>query len=181
MLHLPCSIYISVSHETQQAFQEWALHKYATHEMAGFAKDKHTEHHDLPYYHICIDDWQAAVPGGGTASALVAIAITAAGVPQALCFTVIFYYFAMGFIYEFVHFISHTRVPCTGWLGTIKQHHMKHHLVDQSCAFAFTAPIIDTLMGRDKRDSRSCTQFIRHCSSIVLHTCTKQLLYIMQR
>jgi sterol desaturase/sphingolipid hydroxylase (fatty acid hydroxylase superfamily) len=121
--------------------------------MDGYAKRLHAEHHDMAYYHICIDDWQAAVPGGGTLSALLASVLVAARVPHPLLLTVMFYYFAMGFTYEFLHYFSHTRVNSRGWLRTIKQHHMKHHLVDDSSCFAFTAPMVDTLLGTDIRSS----------------------------
>jgi hypothetical protein len=137
-------------HNFVQAVQEWALHKYLLHDINGIAKDIHVNHHDLPYHHICIDDWQLAVPWGSAAIAVIAVAV-----PQHLCISVMFYYFTMGLTYEFVHYLSHTRVNSKGWLKAVKQHHMKHHLVDDSCFYSFTAPVIDTLMRTDKRSSKS--------------------------
>ncbi|CAN0224850.1 unnamed protein product [Ectocarpus fasciculatus] len=55
---------------------------------------------------------------------------------------------SMGLVYEWVHFIVHTRVVPRSQLGKdLKRHHTLHHLKDETCWLAFTAPPIDTLFG----------------------------------
>jgi hypothetical protein len=50
-----------------------------------------------------------------------------------------------GLLYEWLHFIVHTRwAPPAGWLGTwlraVRRHHMLHHLRNESYWLSFSAP-----------------------------------------
>ncbi|CAN0028247.1 unnamed protein product [Laminaria digitata] len=57
-------------------------------------------------------------------------------------------YMSMGLVYEWVHFIVHTRVvPRSRFGKELKRHHTLHHLKDETCWLAFTVPAIDGLLG----------------------------------
>ena len=36
-------------------------------------------------------------------------------------------------LYEASHFLAHTRVPLLGPLQHVRAHHMRHHVIDDSC------------------------------------------------
>ena len=65
----------------------------------------------------------------------------------ALACTATFTYTVFGGIYEFCHYISHTRVPLKGYLKRVRQHHMQHHVVNDEYWLAFTLPAVDDLFG----------------------------------
>ena len=95
------------------------------------------------YYHVSID-------GPGLAVAWFTAAAAAAFVlcpNPALALTATFTYTVFGGVYEFCHYISHTRVPLKGYLKRVKQHHMQHHVVNDEYWLAFTLPSVDGLFG----------------------------------
>ena len=65
-------------------------------------------------------------------------------------------YASAGLWYEFLHFIVHTRVRfrSNSYLHTMKAHHQRHHLVDNTNWFAFSVPTIDTLFGTNPTPHR---------------------------
>ncbi|CAN0569168.1 unnamed protein product, partial [Ectocarpus sp. 12 AP-2014] len=105
--------------------------------------DVHEAHHDKPFYHVCVDP-PDLVAGWTLAAACVFKLL----LPLPLAITVLVVYMSMGLVYEWVHFIVHTRVVPRSQLGKdLKRHHTLHHLKDETCWLAFTAPPIDTLFG----------------------------------
>mmetsp|Transcript_7584 Transcript_7584/g.19395 ORF Transcript_7584/g.19395 Transcript_7584/m.19395 type:complete len:158 (+) Transcript_7584:429-902(+) len=123
---------------------EWWIHDKLLHsEQEWMGTDIHGFHHLLPYYHVSID-------GPGLAVAWFTAAAAAAFVlcPNvALALTATFTYTVFGGVYEFCHYISHTRVPLKGYLKRVKQHHMQHHVVNDEYWLAFTLPSVDGLFG----------------------------------
>jgi hypothetical protein len=89
--------------------------------------------------------------GGGMAQALSAVST----------------YTACGLVYEFSHFISHTRVKLPSMLEKLRRHHMNHHLVSSQHWLAFTLPAIDGLMGTlpPRNDPKAIPELERnhHC------------------
>ncbi|CAM9582699.1 unnamed protein product, partial [Ectocarpus sp. 6 AP-2014] len=126
------------------SFQEWAIHKYLLHGLENWlGHDVHEAHHDKPFYHVCVDP-PDLVAGWTLAAAFVFKLL----LPLPLAITVLVVYMSMGLVYEWVHFIVHTRVVPRSQLGKdLKRHHTLHHLKDETCWLAFTAPPIDTLFG----------------------------------
>jgi len=131
--------------------QEWVLHDKALHsDRDWFGKDIHAFHHDLPYYHISVDGLGLAVPWFGVAAAAAFLLFPT----LALAVTATLAYTTCGLVYEFSHFISHTRVALPGALNGLRQHHMNHHLVSTESWLAFTFPKIDRLFGTLPEDPR---------------------------
>ena len=55
---------------------------------------------------------------------------------------------AAGLVYEFTHYIVHTRVvPTATWARTIRDNHVKHHMRNEDYWFAFTTPALDRWLG----------------------------------
>eukprot|EP00752_Nemacystus_decipiens_P011933 g10583.t1 len=125
-------------------FQEWAVHKYLLHGLENWlGHDVHEDHHDKPYYHVCVDP-PDLVAGWTLAAACVFNLV----LPLPMALTVLAAYMSMGLVYEWVHFFVHTRVVPRSQLGKeLKRHHTLHHLKDERCWLAFTAPPIDKLFG----------------------------------
>lgn len=69
--------------------------------------DVHEDHHDKPYYHVCVDP-PDLVAGWTLAAACVFTLV----LPLPLALTVLAAYMSMGLVYEWVHFFVHTR-----WVG----------------------------------------------------------------
>lgn len=135
---------VAVATALYWCFQEWVLHDKLLHApFEWFGKDIHSFHHDLPYYHLSVDSlglaaaWFTVAAAMGLAlSPTWAVACTAVGT-----------YTICGLVYEFAHFISHTKVPLPRQLAALRQHHMNHHLVSSRHWLAFTLPWIDSAMG----------------------------------
>ncbi|CAN0453986.1 unnamed protein product, partial [Hapterophycus canaliculatus] len=66
--------------------------------------DVHEAHHDKPFYHVCVDP--PDLVAGWT---LAAACIFKLLLPLPLAMTVLAAYMSMGLVYEWVHFIVHTR------------------------------------------------------------------------
>lgn len=124
--------------------QEWAIHKFLLHGLSGwYGYDIHVGHHALPFYHVSIDPPSVVVAWGAVANALALCLL-----PRPLALTSLIVYWLMGLLYEWAHFVVHTRVHFTSGLGkAIKAHHTRHHLKDDRYWFAFTVPHIDDVMG----------------------------------
>ncbi|CAM9274340.1 unnamed protein product [Chrysoparadoxa australica] len=126
------------------AFQEWVMHKYLLHsKFEWFGRDIHEQHHALPYMHVCIDP-----PSLVAAWTAVAGSIIFMSLPQPQALTCLASYMGMGLMYEWVHFLVHTRVqPRTAIGRAWKRHHTLHHLKDDRFWLAFIFPWVDNLMG----------------------------------
>jgi len=133
--------------------QEWVIHDKLLHsEREWFAKDIHRWHHELPYFHVSLDGiglaavWFSVVG----ACALAAGAVFRA-IPASL--TGLTVYTLFGGLYEASHFLAHTRVPLPKPLQNIRNHHMRHHVVNDEYWLAFTIPAIDNVFGTNPRPS----------------------------
>lgn len=124
-------------------FQERFIHDKILHGEEWAGEAIHRFHHDLPYYQVSIDGLDLACAWFAVFGAL---AITLAPSWETALTATLFYTF-MGGVYEFIHFISHTRVPLNGYLARVRRHHLKHHVISKRNWLAFTLPSLDVLLG----------------------------------
>lgn len=127
--------------------QEWLIHDRLLHsDGEWFGERVHRWHHELPYYHVSLDGvGLAAVWFLSVATLLVGIgALTSSLAP---CLTALAVYTLCGGIYEFAHYIAHTRVPLPAPLRKIRSHHTHHHTLSSDYWLAFTVPAVDSLFG----------------------------------
>ncbi|CAM9754519.1 unnamed protein product [Choristocarpus tenellus] len=126
------------------SIQEWAIHRFLLHgfeEWLGY--EVHKNHHDLPFYHVSLDPPDLVI-----AWTIAAATIFFVVLPAPLSLTVLGCYMTMGLVYEWTHYIVHTRVvPQSKLWKALKRHHTLHHLKDDSCWLAFTVPPLDTILG----------------------------------
>eukprot|EP00965_Chrysotila_dentata_P158378 5231390-Pleurochrysis_carterae.AAC.8 len=129
-------------------FQEWLIHDKLLHSPWNwFGRTVHRWHHELPYYHVCVDQVQIAAPWFAVAATL-AVTAGLATAHLAPFLSALATYSACGGVYEACHFLAHTPVrPLPRELGRMRAHHMKHHLINDEYWLAFTVPGIDTLLG----------------------------------
>ncbi|KAI8468405.1 MAG: hypothetical protein J3K34DRAFT_522960 [Monoraphidium minutum] len=129
--------------------QEWVVHKWLLHSSFEWAgKEVHKSHHALPYFHVSIDPaWMIlgamALAGGAAWTAF-------GGGPLAL--TAAATYYSAGLLYEWLHFIVHTRWapppgPAFAWLRAVRRHHMLHHMRNEDYWLSFSLPAVDLLFG----------------------------------
>ena len=131
--------------------QEWLLHRYVLHapliEGGWMGYHIHKEHHLTPFYHVSLDGPDVAIVWGGTICALSFIVFPGEALNVCRMDFVLTYYL-MGLLYEWTHYLTHTRYkPKTAFVRGLKAHHMTHHLDDNRCKFAFTAPVLDKWFG----------------------------------
>lgn len=130
--------------------QEWMVHKWLLHSSWDWAaKDIHKEHHQQPYFHISLDP-PALVIGVMLLAAGVFALLLGPASPLALTATAS--YWSAGLLYEWLHYIVHTRyVPPAGWRGKwlreVRRHHMLHHMRNENYWLSFSAPQVDALFG----------------------------------
>ena len=69
--------------------------------------------------------------------------------PTSLALTATLAYAGAGLGYEWNHFLAHTRVPLRrgSYWRKMKEHHIKHHLLDSSNWFAFLCLKVDDWFG----------------------------------
>ena len=56
-------------------------------------------------------------------------------------------YATLGLGYEWMHFLSHTRVPAGRYVAGVRRHHLLHHYRSEDHWYAFMAPAADVLAG----------------------------------
>lgn len=105
-------------------------------------KSIHKEHHEQPYFHISLDP-PALVIGVMLLAAGVFALLLGPASPLALTATAA--YWSAGLLYEWLHYIVHTRyVPPAGWRGKwlreVRRHHMLHHMRNENYWLSFSAP-----------------------------------------
>jgi hypothetical protein len=124
--------------------QEHVLHEKLLHsDMDWMGKEIHCEHHQKPYFHISIDPAPLMV-GWLTAAHLFLRFL----VPTPLALSATLGYATAGLVYEWAHFIVHTRVkPPNSFWKRVRDNHIKHHLVDDRYWLSFTVPAVDDLFG----------------------------------
>lgn len=121
--------------------QEHWMHGHLLHsETDWIGKAIHIEHHAKPYHHISIDSAALMLAWLSSAHALLRLML-----PLPLALTATLAYAGAGLVYEWAHYISHTRVrfaPHSYW-ARVKDHHVRHHQVDARYWLGFTVPAID--------------------------------------
>jgi len=132
--------------------QEWTLHQYLLHlkpfKIAGqtidpvFAKTHRLHHRDpwhLPYAFLPVEVVLVAIP--------VTAAIWFLLLPgHALALTGIVAFNTMSLLYEWTHYLTHTRyVPQGKYYRRIWKNHRLHHCKNENYWFAFTIPQVDAL------------------------------------
>lgn len=132
--------------------QEWVVHKHLLHSPSDwFGRRLHVEHHDKPYYHISIDPLSLIVP-----AMILSLCLFITLMPTPLALTATASYYLCGLVYQYNHYIAHTRaMPMTSWGRASKKHHMLHHCRNQDYWLGFTAaPLIDSVFGTCPDPSR---------------------------
>ena len=124
--------------------QEHIMHERLLHsEFKWAGKFIHEEHHKKPYFHVSIDP--AWLILGWLAIAHMTLRLL---LPLDLALSATIGYAGAGLMYEWAHFIAHTRVkPGNAFWKQVKDNHIKHHLVDNRYWFAFSLPSIDDWFG----------------------------------
>ena len=124
--------------------QEHVLHQRLLHSNFDWmGKIIHQEHHNKPYFHISVDPAWMLLGWLATAHLLCRQLL-----PLPLALTATLGYSMAGLFYEWSHYIVHTKVPLkSSFWKTVKQNHMRHHLVNDSYWFGFSLPLIDDLFG----------------------------------
>jgi Fatty acid hydroxylase superfamily len=125
--------------------QEHWMHKYLLHSSQDwYGKQVHEQHHIKPYHHVSIDPaplmlgWMMAVH-----------IVLRATLPLPLAISATIGYAAAGLFYEWSHFIVHTKVrfPGGSFWQRMKDHHIRHHLVDSDYWLAFSVTQVDDIFG----------------------------------
>eukprot|EP00243_Klebsormidium_subtile_P012566 TRINITY_DN7731_c0_g2_i1.p1 TRINITY_DN7731_c0_g2~~TRINITY_DN7731_c0_g2_i1.p1 ORF type:complete len:153 (-),score=40.91 TRINITY_DN7731_c0_g2_i1:693-1130(-) len=137
------------------AFFEWFLHAKLLHSNYNwFGRGIHKRHHEAPFHHVSIDGLDlVAISLVGFAGFCFALFGKS---PLALTGTLTVY--TMGLVYEWTHYLVHTKVPMRSYIGSmIKRAHVSHHLKDQRYWLSFTCPLIDVLMGTTPEGGQGVT------------------------
>jgi len=145
-------------------FQEHILHDKALHSKVDWmGKEIHRVHHEKPYFHISIDPAPLMI-GWLTCVHLLLQCI----LPAPLAVSATIGYAASGLLYEWSHYIVHTRVkPPNKYWKQVRDNHIKHHLVDERYWLSFTVPAVDDLFGTNppveeiKREQASAAKFFK--------------------
>lgn len=124
-------------------FQEHFMHRHMLHsKLQWIGKAIHELHHNKPYFSISIDP-PSLIVGWFAVVFLILIALS----PNfSIAISAMIGYSIAGLFYEWTHYVVHTRVvPKNPFFRRLRDHHMRHHLFDDSYWFAFTLPQIDNL------------------------------------
>ena len=144
------------------SFQEYFLHRVALHSQNfnWIGKSIHQTHHDKDYFHISIDP-PVLLVGWLFAAHLIIKTILPS---WHLCLSATIGYALAGLVYEWSHYIVHTKVKAPQSSSSIlvklflqmRNNHMRHHLVDDRYWYAFSVPAMDDLFDTnpDVRDVR---------------------------
>lgn len=126
-------------------FQEHWMHRYLLHsDMDWYGKQIHEQHHLKPYHHISIDPAPLMISWLTAVHFLLRVFL-----PLPLAVSATIGYAVAGLFYEWSHFIVHTKVrfPSNSYWQRMKDHHIRHHLVDCENWFAFSCIQVDDLFG----------------------------------
>lgn len=126
-------------------FQEHILHQRFLHsKLDWMGKDIHQGHHDKPYYHISIEPAGLLLGWMLTVHVILRCLVLPSSLPLALSATL--GYSLAGLFYEWAHYIVHTKVRLKSpFWKTVKDNHIRHHLVNHDYWFGFSLPLIDDL------------------------------------
>jgi hypothetical protein len=124
-------------------FQEHFIHQKLLHSKYNwYGKTIHEEHHSKPYFHISIDP--PALMLGWILTTFGLVRIVA---PLSISLSVIIGYTMAGLCYEFIHYLVHTRVKMNNrYFQSVRDLHIRHHLVSDENYFSFQIPMIDDIM-----------------------------------
>lgn len=150
------------------SIQEHILHDHLLHSKFDWiGKQIHQSHHDKPYFHISIDppwlimSWLSVV---GFLVCVVGKLILP--LPTGLSFVI--GYALSGFWYEWTHYIVHTKVRTKNtFFRAVRDHHIKHHLVNDHYWFGFSFPVVDDWFGTNP-DVKSLTSHSISCDDHML-------------
>ena len=122
----------------------WITHEYLVHRyiLHMWGNRYHDIHHKLPYYHVSIDGPEIVIP-----SSVSVIAVCASTMRIHLAATVAATYLASGLFYIWVHYLCHTKVRPGSILRHFKNHHILHHLRDDTTKHSVSFPLVDRALG----------------------------------
>jgi Fatty acid hydroxylase superfamily len=135
--------------------QEHVMHKNLLHSDYNWIGQRiHQEHHEKPYHHVSIDPAPLMLGWFTIVHLLLRYGL---GLPLHLALTATMAYGVAGLFYEWTHFIVHTRVrfPHGSYWEHVKNHHARHHLVNNSYWFAFSLTQVDDIFGTNPPVSKS--------------------------
>ncbi|GMH38805.1 hypothetical protein BSKO_06703 [Bryopsis sp. KO-2023] len=125
--------------------QEWIVHKFLLHSPFDWqGRAIHESHHQKPYFHVTVDS--PALVG----SMMVLSSFLFMGLSKAhpLGITATWTYWCMGLLYEFSHYVAHTRyMPKWERMRRVKINHMMHHSRNKDYWLSFLAPEVDSIFG----------------------------------
>lgn len=126
-------------------FQEHFIHEKLLHSNYNWmGKEIHENHHAKPYFNVSIDPAWLMIAWLSTAHVLFRVALPS--LPLALSATL--GYASAGLVYEWAHYIVHTRVkPPNAFWKRVRDNHIRHHLVDDRYWLSFTLPLVDDIFG----------------------------------
>lgn len=148
--------------------QEHVIHDKLLHsQFAWMGRDIHEAHHEKPYFNISIDPAWLMIAWLSVAHALFRFLL-----PLSSSLSATLGYASFGLLYEWAHYIVHTRVkPPNAFWKRVRDNHIKHHLVDDRYWLSFTLPMVDDLFGTNpsvhevKREHALKHQTSRNCES----------------
>lgn len=145
--------------------QEYFFHRILLHSplLNWTGKQIHETHHEKQYFHVSIDPPALLLGWLFTAHFLLKRML-----PWHLCLSSTVGYALAGLVYEWSHYIVHTRVkaplstpssrstPASCWtlqywmaslFCQMRDNHIRHHLVDDQYWYAFSVPAMDDVFG----------------------------------
>ena len=125
-------------------------------EIDWMGKQIHNEHHKKPYFHISIDSPELVLGWLFTVHLVLRLIL-----PLPLAISATIGYSSAGLFYEWAHYIVHTRVKPKGrFFRKMRDHHIRHHLVNEKYWLGFSIPEIDDLFGTNPplEKARKCAK-----------------------
>lgn len=135
--------------------QEYFLHRVVLHSRIDWiGKSIHQTHHQKSYFHVSIDAPELLLGWLFTAYLIMRQLL-----PWHICLTATVGYALAGLLYEWNHYIVHTKVKVKSSLESsspimsavsrlfsqMRANHMRHHLLDNDYWYAFSVPQMDDL------------------------------------
>ena len=134
-------------------FQEYAFHRILLHSPFDWiGKSIHQTHHDKDYFHISIDPPVLLVGWLFTAHFILKSML-----PWHICLSATIGYAFAGFIYEWSHYIVHTKVKVprkqssvigsffSNLYNQMRDNHVRHHLVNDQYWYSFSVTAMDDM------------------------------------
>ncbi len=136
--------------------QEYFIHRVLLHSTYNwFGKSYHRQHHHKNYYHVAIDPPELLLGWLFTAHFIIKFVILPNQHQHHLCLSATIGYSLAGLVYEWSHYIVHTKVqpPSSSsstsflmkWYTKMRENHMQHHLIDSRYWYAFSVTQMDDL------------------------------------